>query len=152
MMQVWFPLKFRISWIFATKSISSLEASIKYGNTEILIILKYWHYQYTEISKILKYKKYWNTEKNKYHWMILYVAVFNIFLKTFWDCRSMRTSLLCIVGELAEGGSVDVAVVVDRWQVTSDRWHTTGDRWPFWFRFLLPFCCISATNGTHREI
>ena len=45
----------------------------------------------------------------------------------FW---SLWTSLLCIVGDLAEGWFVAVAVgVSDRWQVTVYRWHATRDTW-----------------------
>ena len=43
-------------------------------------------------------------------------------LKLFRVLVSLRTSLLCIMGELAGGGSVAVAVgVSDRYQVTGDR-------------------------------
>ena len=38
--------------------------------------------------------------------------------------------LLCIVGELARGVPMDVAVgVSDMWQVTGDMWHMTHDTW-----------------------
>ena len=39
-------------------------------------------------------------------------------------CGSLQTILLCLVGELAKGGSVSVAVgVSDMWQVRGDTWH-----------------------------
>ena len=54
----------------------------------------------------------------------------------FWFCIwffgsvLMNQSLLCIVGELAGGGSVAVAVCVgDMWQVTCDTWYLTPDTW-----------------------
>ena len=40
----------------------------------------------------------------------------------------LPTSLVCMVGELAVGGSVALAVgVSDRWQVTGDKQHDTCD-------------------------
>ena len=81
---------------------------------------------------------------------ILQFQGFFLFLK-FIDC--LRTSILCIVKELAEVGSVAVTVgVIDRWQVTSDTRHTTYDMWQltpdtwkmthdfFSFFLFLPFC------------
>ena len=47
----------------------------------------------------------------------------------FW---SLQAILLCIVGELAWGGSVDLALAVgvcDRWQVTGVLRHMTRDMW-----------------------
>ena len=66
---------------------------------------------------------------------------FVAFSDFFW--RSLQTSLLCIVGELAGGGYVAMAVFgvsdmwpSDRWQVkgntghmTCDNWHVTPDMW-----------------------
>ena len=51
------------------------------------------------------------------------------FSLVFW-VLSWRTSLLCIVGELTGGRSLDVAVYLgDMWHMTGDRWYVTGDRW-----------------------
>ena len=65
---------------------------------------------------------------------LFYLEGFNDFFKfyNFWSfgVLSLWTSLLCIVGELAEGRSVDGAVGVgDRGQVTCDTWHVTHDMW-----------------------
>ena len=47
-----------------------------------------------------------------------------------WVFGSLRTSILCILGELAGRGSVAVVVgFFDRLQVTGDRWHATHDKW-----------------------
>ena len=57
--------------------------------------------------------------------------LFNDFLcfsKKIVFLGSLRTSLLCKVGELAGGGSVAVCIS-DRWQVTGDRLWVTWDRW-----------------------
>ena len=52
------------------------------------------------------------------------------FLKKIWVFWSLRTSLLCIVEELAGVGSVAVAVgVSDSWQVTCDTQHMSHDTW-----------------------
>ena len=60
---------------------------------------------------------------------------FCIFLCFF---GSLRTSLLCISGELEGGGSAAVAVVVsDRWQVTRDTRQATFSSFLLLF---LPFC------------
>ena len=50
---------------------------------------------------------------------------------------SLRTMLLCIVGELAGGGIITVAVgVSDRWQVTRHTWHLTSDTWHLFIWFF----------------
>ena len=65
-------------------------------------------------------------------WYFLWFFCFN-----FWRFfGSFQVSLLCIVGELAGGGSVAVAVSLsDKWQVTCDRWRMTHDTWHFVFFF-----------------
>ena len=58
--------------------------------------------------------------------MFLHFFCFHDFLRSelFWGFGSFCTSLLCIVGELAGGGSVAVAVgVTDRLQVKGDMRH-----------------------------
>ena len=54
-----------------------------------------------ETSGQRAYRYYWHTSTRIF-------CVLNIF-KVFW---SLQTSILCIVGELAGGGSVGVAVVI----------------------------------------
>ena len=61
---------------------------------------------------------------------------------------SLQTSILCIMRELARGGSVAVAVgVSDRWHatrntwhMTCDTWHLTYDTWYFFFFLSVRFC------------
>ena len=75
-------------------------------------------------------------------------------LKFFRVFTSLGTSLLCIMGELIEGGCTAMAVgVSDRWYATCDTWHVTCDMWYVTFNtwhgtcdiFLPPFCLfISA--------
>ena len=66
---------------------------------------------------------------------------------------SWQTSLLCIVGKLAGGGSVAVAVAVGvGWHVTCDRWHITCDI--FFFLFFLGFVWmiwLSVLLSAHIE-
>ena len=95
-----------------------------------------------------------------------------------WVFGSLQTSLLCIMGELAGGGSLAVAVGVDRWHATHDTWHVKNDTWhmasdtwhltpDMWhltrdpwqiilfFSYFLSVTVsfgISATIRTHREI
>ena len=78
---------------------------------------------------------------------------------------SWQNSLLCLMGELAWGGTVAVAVgVSDTWQVTGDTQHVTHDTWNvtsktwhvthnlffFFFSVLVRFG-IGATIRTRRE-
>ena len=86
----------------------------------------------------------------------------------FW---SVWKSLMYIMGELAGGGSVAVAVAVgvsdmwhvssDMWHVSSDMWHMTHDMWhlildtwQFFFFFFFFWVCfgIIVTIRTHQEI
>ena len=55
--------------------------------------------------------------------MFLWICSFIDFLHfdIFWVFETLQTSLLCILGGLAEGGSVDVAVS------DSDKWHVSRD-------------------------
>ena len=83
---------------------------------------------------------------------------FNVFFafKYLSSSFSSQASLLCIVGELASGGSVAVGVS-DRWQVqaTSDTWHVTRDMWHMtrdtWF-FYVAFLSISVRFGIGATI
>ena len=44
--------------------------------------------------------------------------------------RKLEPPVLCIVGELAGGGSMAVAVSAsDMWHVAHDMWHVTTDMW-----------------------
>ena len=53
---------------------------------------------------------------------------FLLYLDCFPDFWSLPTSLLCMVGGLAEGGSVAMAVgVSEKRQVTDDTQHVTHD-------------------------
>ena len=77
-------------------------------------------------------------------------------LENFSGCEGFVTSLQCIMGELAGGGSVAVAVgFSDRWQVKCDMWHLTPDAS---FFVVGPFLSVSvlfgigATIRTRREI
>ena len=56
---------------------------------------------------------------------------FLTFLMIFFGFRgSLQTSLLCTVGELAEEGSLAVAIgISDSWHVTGDRWRVTPIMW-----------------------
>ena len=72
----------------------------------------------------------------------------------FW---SLQTILLFIVQELAEGGSIAVAVgISDMWQVTCNMWMWqitfVNDTWLLTHYTFLGFLCIGATIGTHQEI
>ena len=47
--------------------------------------------------------------------------------RSWW---SLQIILLCMVGELAGGGTMTVAVgVSDMWQLTRNMWHLTHDMW-----------------------
>ena len=72
-------------------------------------------------------------------------GVLKYFFLFFW---AFRSSLLNIVGELAGGASMAVAVgVSDRWHVTRNWWQVTCD---ISFYFIL--YGIDDTNRTHSEI
>ena len=87
-------------------------------------------------------------------------------LKKFQVLGSLQTCLLCIVGELAEGGSVAVAVSVTHetqnvksytWHVTCHTWHLTPDTWyysKFFPSILFVSVCFSigTTICPHWEI
>ena len=89
--------------------------------------------------------------RRAYHWYwVLGRIIFFQSSKMFFSVEKngvfgfLQSTPLCIVGELAGGGSAAVAVGIkdrwhvlgdrwqvpgDRWQVTGNRWHVTGDRW-----------------------
>ena len=63
---------------------------------------------------------------------------------------SLQTSLLCIIGELAVGGPVAVAVGIrDRWQVSGDRWHAPPEICQIIFVFFL-FLSITVHHCYYR--
>ena len=85
----------------------------------------------------------------------------------FWVSGSLQTSWLCIMGELAGGGSVAVAVgISDMWQVTCNTWHMTHDMKHmthetlhifsiiFYLLIMSVYICfgIGATIRTRQEI
>ena len=78
---------------------------------------------------------------------------FNDFLcfEKNWVFGSLQTSLLCIVRELAGGGSVAVAVGVrDRRQRRGDRRQMTYDFTIYYFFWI--FHAIGSNKRTRREI
>ena len=61
------------------------------------------------------------------------------FFKTFWFL-GLKTILLWIVGELAGGGFMAVALSIsDMWQVTCNICPATGDSWIFLYFFILAY-------------
>ena len=75
------------------------------------------------------------------------------FLASLLWTSLLWSSLLCIMGELARGGSVPVAIgVSDKWQMTRNMWHMTYDILSFLafllfytFMYILVLVLISAS-------
>ena len=68
------------------------------------------------------------------------ILVFVLAFRFFMFFKSLQTSLLGKMGELAREGSVAVAVAVrDRCQVTCAMWHMMHDTW-FFLAFSVCFC------------
>ena len=72
---------------------------------------------------------YWHTS---WGFWVLGFFVFQWFnvQNWFWGFWSLQTSLLCIMGKLAVGGSwpwLLTLVTGDRWHATRDTWHVTPD-------------------------
>ena len=74
---------------------------------------------------------------------------------------SLRTSLLCIVGELAAMSESVTVGISDMWQVTGERWHMTffyyrhslidseSPIFAFFFIYILSFKIISKINQVY---
>ena len=80
-----------------------------------------------ETSGQRAYCLYWLIKRSlnflRFQWFFVKQKIY-LWLLSWW------TSLLCIVGDLAGGGSVARAVGVgDRWHVAGDRWQVIDDMW-----------------------
>ena len=71
----------------------------------------------------------YSCSKRAVSWVFGIFKIFRV-LTFFGFFGSSQTSLLCIMGELAGGWSVAVALgVSDRWQVACNTWHVTHETW-----------------------